>query len=148
VRALIQRVSHASVVVDDELTGSIEHGLLVFLGVAHADNEQIADKLLNKILNYRIFPDDNGKMNRNVQEVQGGLLIVSQFTLMAETDKGLRPGFSLAATPAEAERLYQLFIDAARTAYQFDKIATGKFAAHMKVSLLNDGPVTFLLEST
>ncbi len=133
--------------VDEKLSGSIEKGLLVFLGVAHADNEQIADKLLHKILHYRIFPDDNGKMNRNVQEAQGGLLIVSQFTLMAETDKGLRPGFSLAATPAEAERLYDYFVNAARAGYKIDKIATGQFAANMQVSLLNDGPVTFLLES-
>jgi D-tyrosyl-tRNA(Tyr) deacylase len=134
------------VAVDEKLVGRIEQGLLVFLGVAHADNEKIADKLLNKILQYRIFSDDNGKMNRNVQEVHGGLLIVSQFTLMAETDKGLRPGFSSAATPAEAERLYDYFVAASRSAYCMDKIATGQFAADMQVSLLNDGPVTFLLE--
>lgn len=145
-RALIQRVKHASVAVDDKLTGKIEQGLLVFLGVAHTDNAQIADKLLHKILHYRIFSDDNGKMNRNVQDVQGGLLLVSQFTLMAETDKGLRPGFSSAAAPAAAECLYNYFVEAAANAYKPEKIATGQFAANMQVSLLNDGPVTFLLE--
>jgi D-tyrosyl-tRNA(Tyr) deacylase len=145
-RALIQRVTHASVEVDLAPVGSIKNGLLVFLGVAHADNEQIASKLLHKILHYRIFSDEQGKMNRNVQEVQGGLLIVSQFTLMAETGKGLRPSFTGAGTPAEAERLYNYVVAQAQQLYMPERIATGQFAADMKVSLLNDGPVTFMLE--
>lgn len=145
-RALIQRVNYASVTVDDVLVGNIEKGLLVFLGVAHADNKKIANKLLHKILHYRLFPDDNEKMNRNVQEAQGALLIVSQFTLMADTQKGLRPSFTTAAPPAEAECLYHYFVEQAQSTYSADKIATGQFAANMQVSLLNDGPATFMLE--
>lgn len=145
-KALIQRVRHASVEVDGRLVGAIEKGLLVFLGVGHADREDVADRLLHKILHYRIFPDDNGKMNRNVQEAQGGLLIVSQFTLMADTGKGLRPSFTSAAAPAEAERLYDYFLVQARSMYLTEKIAAGQFAADMQVSLLNDGPVTFMLD--
>lgn len=145
-RALIQRVRHASVVVDERLVGQIDHGLLVFLGIAHGDGTAQADKLLHKILHYRIFAAADGRMNRNVQEVQGGLLLVSQFTLMADTSRGLRPGFSTAAAPVEAERLYDYFVATACRHYSHDKIATGIFAANMQVSLLNDGPVTFLLE--
>jgi D-tyrosyl-tRNA(Tyr) deacylase len=145
-RALIQRVKHASVVVNEELVGSIDQGLLVFLGVAHADNEQIADKLLHKILHYRIFSDEYGKMNRNVQEVQGGVLIVSQFTLMADTAKGLRPSFTPAAAPVLAEQLYLYTLSKAQFLYQADKVACGKFGADMQVYLQNDGPVTIMLE--
>jgi D-tyrosyl-tRNA(Tyr) deacylase len=146
VRALIQRVKNAQVTVDEKLVGKIEKGLLVFLGVAHGDNEQLADKLLHKILHYRIFSDEQGKMNRNVQEAQGSLLIVSQFTIMAETNKGLRPSFTSAALPAEAERLYKYFVTTAGKSYQVERVAAGQFAADMQVTLQNDGPVTFMLE--
>ena len=145
-KALIQRVSHASVVVDGEPMGDIQHGMLVLLGVAKEDDELVADKLLHKVLNYRIFSDDAGKMNLNVQQVKGELLVVSQFTLMADTDKGLRPGFSSAGAPDHADSLYQYFVKQAKQTYTSEKIKTGSFGADMKVSLLNDGPVTFMLE--
>lgn len=146
-RALIQRVSHVSVVVGAETVGSIGPGLLVLLGVGREDNHATADRLLHKVLNYRVFSDDSGKMNLDLQQVQGELLVVSQFTLMADTDKGLRPGFSVAAPPAQASQLYDYVIAQARLRYIPGKIQTGRFGADMKVSLLNDGPVTFLLES-
>ena len=145
-KALVQRVRHASVEVEGKVIGNINKGLLIFLGVGHDDTEAIADKLLHKVLHYRIFSDANGKMNCDVQDVQGDLLIVSQFTLMAETAKGLRPSFTPAAAPAEAERLYQYFASRAQAVYASGRIATGQFAADMQVSLLNDGPVTFMLE--
>ena len=143
-KGLIQRVSHAQVVVDGEVVGAIEQGLLLLLGVEQADTEQQADKLLHKVLNYRIFADGQGKMNLSVKDIGGGLLVVSQFTLAAETKKGLRPSFSSAANPALAEQLYQYFVTQARQ--QHNIVATGIFAADMKVSLCNDGPVTFMLE--
>lgn len=145
-KALIQRVSHASVDIDGITVAGIQQGLLVLLGVGRDDNEAIADKLLYKVLNYRIFSDDQGKMNLNLQQVNGELLIVSQFTLMADTDKGLRPGFSTAGSPDHANTLYQYFVNKAKQQYRDDRIKTGEFAADMKVSLLNDGPVTFMLE--
>lgn len=145
-RAHIQRVSQASVSVAGNTIGSIEQGLLVLLGVGHGDDASSADKLLQKVLNYRVFSDDGGKMNNNVMQQQGGLLIVSQFTLMADTQKGLRPSFTPAAKPDVAEALYDYFVAQAQDIYQEDKIATGQFAADMQVSLINDGPVTFLLE--
>jgi len=144
-KALIQRVKHASVEVEGELTGSIDGGILLLLGVEKGDTEADADKLLKKVLGYRIFSDDEGKMNLNVQQVGGGLLVVSQFTLVADTRKGMRPSFSSGATPAEGERLYDYFVEQARGVH--NPVATGQFAADMKVSLLNDGPVTFMLES-
>ena len=143
-RALIQRVSMAHVQVGDRVTGAIDQGLLVLLGVQKGDDRQSADRLLDKVLHYRVFSDDEGKMNLNVQQVEGGLLIVSQFTLAAETKKGLRPGFSLAADPADAEFLYDYMVSRART--QYSSAATGEFAGNMQVHLVNDGPVTFLLE--
>lgn len=143
-KGLIQRVSHAQVVVDGEVVGAIEQGLLLLLGVEQADTEQQADKLLHKVLNYRIFADEQGKMNLSVKDIGGGLLVVSQFTLAADTKKGLRPSFSGAANPALAEQLYQYFVMQARQ--QHNQVATGIFAADMKVSLCNDGPVTFMLE--
>lgn len=145
-KALIQRVSHASVTVEQENIGEIQQGLLVLLGVGHEDTEETARQLLNKILHYRIFSDENDKMNLNVQQVNGGLLVVSQFTLMADTAKGRRPSFTTAAKPDEAKRLYEFFVEQAQQTYTPDKIQTGQFAADMKVELLNDGPVTFLLE--
>ena len=143
-KGLIQRVSHAQVVVDGEVVGAIDQGLLLLLGVEQADTEQQADKLLHKVLNYRIFADEQGKMNLSVKDIGGGLLVVSQFTLAAETKKGLRPSFSSAANPALAEQLYQYFVTQAKQ--QHSIVATGIFAADMKVSLCNDGPVTFMLE--
>ncbi len=145
-KALIQRVQKASVKVDNEIIGQINQGLLVLLGVGHEDNDAKAKQLLDKILHYRIFSDQDDKMNLNVQDIEGGLLIVSQFTLMADTSKGRRPGFSSAAKPDEANRLYEHFVSLAKSAYKPDRIATGRFAADMQVSLVNDGPVTFMLE--
>ena len=143
-RALIQRVSQAKVEVDQQIVGEISHGLLVLLAVQKHDNEALADKLLDKLLAYRVFADADGKMNLNVQQVGGSLLIVSQFTLAADTQKGLRPSFSSAGSPALAESLYDYFV--AQAGKREVTVATGQFAADMQVSLTNDGPVTFLLE--
>jgi len=140
---LIQRVSEARVSVDNEITGEIGKGILLLLGVQRGDNEEKAARLLHKVLNYRIFPDELGRMNLSLLDCGFELLVVSQFTLAADTAKGLRPGFSSAAEPAEAERLYDHFVAAAE--HQVNT-RTGCFAADMKVSLLNDGPVTFWLE--
>ena len=140
--ALIQRVSQAKVDVNGETIGKIGKGLLVLLGVEKEDNREKADKLAEKVLNYRIFSDENDKMNLNVQQVKGELLIVSQFTLAAETQKGLRPSFSKGAPPALANELYEYFIQ--KCAGKLP-VSTGQFAADMQVSLTNDGPVTFWL---
>ncbi|WP_419813223.1 D-aminoacyl-tRNA deacylase [Bacterioplanoides sp.] len=140
---LIQRVIHARVEVDDTVTGKIDQGILLLLGVQKGDDEQKADKLLHKVLNYRIFSDANGKMNNSLLDIQGQLLVVSQFTLAAETQKGLRPGFSSAGSPDEAERLYNYVVAQAQ---QQVTTQTGRFGADMQVSLCNDGPVTFWLE--
>ena len=144
-RGLIQRVSSASVEVDGEIVGAIDQGILLLLGVERDDDIEALKKMLNKVLNYRIFSDADGKMNLSVSDIQGGLLVVSQFTLAAETRKGLRPGFSTAAAPQLAEELYEQFVELARQ--QHSQVATGRFGADMKVQLLNDGPVTFLLET-
>lgn len=141
---LIQRVKHASVTVNGEVTGEIQQGILLLLGIQKNDTEETANKLIEKILAYRIFSDENNKMNCNVQQVEGGVLIVSQFTLAADTKKGLRPSFSSAAPPAQAEALYDYFVMQMRSKHS--QIAAGIFAAHMQVSLINDGPVTFMLE--
>ncbi len=143
-KALIQRVNQASVSVDGDVVGSIGQGLLVLLGVEKQDDEAAADKLLKKMLNYRIFSDEDDKMNLSVLDVAGGVLLVSQFTLVADTKKGLRPSFSSAAKPADAERLYSYTVDSAKKLTE--NVQQGIFAADMKVSLLNDGPVTFMLE--
>lgn len=144
-KALIQRVSRASVDVDGQCVGAIDQGLLALVGVEKGDSDADADKLLHKLLHYRVFSDADGKMNQNVQQVDGGLLLVSQFTLAADTRKGLRPSFSSAAPPAEGERLFNYLVSQAQAAWQH--VATGEFGANMQVSLVNDGPVTFLLES-
>lgn len=144
-KALIQRVSSASVDVDNQRVGEINNGILVLLGVEKGDSREAADKLLKKIIGYRIFSDSDGKMNLNVQQTNGGLLIVSQFTLVAETKKGLRPGFSLGASPELGEELYEYFVTEAKKLNPI--VATGQFGADMQVSLVNDGPVTFWLES-
>lgn len=142
-RGLIQRVSKASVSVDGEVVGAIDRGILLFLGVDKDDDALKAEKLLDKILKYRIFPDAGGRMNCSVGDIGGGLLVVSQFTLSADTGKGLRPSFSSAATPADAQHLYELFVEKLKARHP--RVATGIFAADMEVSLINDGPVTFLL---
>ncbi|PRY71090.1 D-aminoacyl-tRNA deacylase [Halomonas ventosae] len=143
-KALIQRVKRASVEVDNREVGAIGTGLLALVGVEKGDDEAAADRLLHKLLHYRVFPDAAGKMNRNLQQAEGGLLLVSQFTLAADTRKGLRPGFSSAAPPAEGERLFHYLLERAHHAWP--EVASGEFAADMQVALVNDGPVTFLLE--
>jgi len=141
---LIQRVKKAAVDVDNERVGEIEQGLLLLLGLEKTDTEATANKLIDKILAYRIFADEKNKMNANVQQIKGGILVVSQFTLAADTQKGLRPSFSCAMPPAEAEKLYNYFV--AQLHLKHAKVATGIFAADMQVSLVNDGPVTFMLK--
>lgn len=138
---LIQRVSEAEVVVDGLSIGKIGQGMLVLLGVERDDGAPEIEKLSNKLANYRIFSDDNGKMNLNIQQVGGEMLIVSQFTLVADTQKGNRPGFSRGATPEHGNTIYQQFVDAVKA--KGIPVATGEFGADMKVSLINDGPVTF-----
>jgi D-aminoacyl-tRNA deacylase len=143
--ALLQRVSEAQVSVDGNVVGSIGTGLLVLLGVRPADDEMAARRLLERLLQYRIFSDAAGKMNLSLAQVQGDLLLVPQFTLAADTAKGLRPGFSTAAPPEQGRRLFDLFVQAARERH--GKVQTGVFGAHMQVSLTNDGPVTIWLEN-
>mgnify|MGYP000876554363 FL=1 len=139
-QALIQRVSQASVSIGGEVVGAIGHGLLVLLCAERGDTDAVADKLLAKLLKLRIFSDEAGKMNRSVQDVAGGLLIVSQFTLAADTSGGNRPSFTGAAAPDEGRRLYEHFVAQARRAHPV--VQTGRFAADMQVALVNDGPVT------
>ncbi len=143
--ALIQRVTSASVSIEGSVVGSINNGLMLLLGIEKQDTEQQADRLLQKVLAYRVFSDADGKMNLSLRDVQGGLLIVSQFTLAASTDKGLRPSFSSAKPPAEAEQLYEYFLNSAQAEHAV--VASGRFGADMQVALVNDGPVTFLLKS-
>ena len=142
-KAVLQRVSEASVTVDGEVIGRIGAGLLVLLCAERGDTDAHADRMLAKILKLRIFGDDAGKMNRSLQDVAGGLLVVSQFTLAADTSSGNRPGFSSAAVPAEGLRLYEYFVAQARLAHA--PVETGRFAADMRVALVNDGPVTIPL---
>jgi D-tyrosyl-tRNA(Tyr) deacylase len=142
---LLQRVTHASVVVEGATVGAIERGLLVLVGVERGDTEAQADRLLERLLTYRVFGDANQKMNLSVQDIAGGLLLVPQFTLAADTEKGTRPGFSTAAPPEEGLKLFAYFVDRAKTRHA--PVATGVFGADMKVSLLNDGPVTFWLQT-
>lgn len=143
-RALLQRVLEAKVVVDGKITGEIQQGILVFLGLGKDDNFEKGKKLIDKILKYRFFDDEQGKMGWNVSQANGGVLLVSQFTLMAQTQKGLRPYFGPAMPPQAAQVLYEQLVDYAKS--QFDQVETGIFAADMKVHLVNDGPVTFCLE--
>ncbi len=144
-KGLIQRVRHARVEVAGEIVGAIDQGLLVLVGVEREDDQARADKLLHKLLNYRVFGDEQGKMNRSLKDIGGGLLLVSQFTLAADTRSGLRPSFSSAAPPAHGEALYDSRLARARD--QHPEVACGRFGAEMQVHLVNDGPVTFLLES-
>ena len=141
---LLQRVSQAAVRVDGATVGEIGPGLLVLLGVQRGDTEAEADRLLERLVTYRVFDDADGRMNRSLLDIGGSLLLVSQFTLAAETRKGTRPGFSTAAAPADGERLYDYVVSRARQ--RVGTVATGRFGADMQVSLTNDGPVTFWLE--
>lgn len=145
-RAVVQRVSRARVTVDGEITGEIGRGILVLLGVSRADSENEVRYLLEKTLNLRIFEDDEGKMNLSVADIEGGLLVVSQFTLYGDARKGRRPSFIEAAAPAEANRLYEFFVAEARR--RLKSVATGRFQAMMDVELVNDGPVTIMLDSS
>jgi D-tyrosyl-tRNA(Tyr) deacylase len=145
VRVVIQRVTEASVKVGGVTVGVIQTGLLVFVGVTHADDTKDADYLADKIIQLRIFPDDTGRMNRNLLEAAGGLLVVSQFTLYGDCRKGRRPGFDQAAPPEQAKSLYQYFVERLRSSNTI--VETGVFQAEMKVHLVNDGPVTFVLDS-
>ena len=144
-KAVIQRVTSASVHVDGELIGSCGHGLLVLLGVAQGDTEEDLDRMLQKMVKLRIFEDENGKMNRSVQDIDGEMLVVSQFTLLANYKHGNRPDYLGAAAPAEANRLYEMFVEKAKSYVRH--VGHGQFGADMKVSLLNDGPVTIVMES-
>ena len=144
-KVLLQRVTQARVEIDGDCVGRIDAGLLVLLGLDKGDDRATADRILDKLLAYRLFADDAGKMNCRVVDVAGGILLVSQFTLSADTRKGLRPSFSSALPPPEAEQLYQYTLDRLRERHAV--VASGKFAADMQVSLTNDGPVTFLLEA-
>ena len=143
--ALIQRVSAARVEVDGEMTGAIEAGLLALIAVQPGDAEPQAERLLERLLGYRIFADAEGRMNRSLADTGGGLLLVSQFTLAADTKKGMRPGFSTAATPEEAERWFNRLVELAKKRHA--RVEIGRFGAHMQVHLVNDGPVTFWLEA-
>jgi D-tyrosyl-tRNA(Tyr) deacylase len=143
--ALIQRVTQAQVRVRTELTGAIDRGILAFIGVQREDTESDADRLLERLLSYRIFPDDLGRMNLDVRAIGGGLLLVSQFTLAADTRSGTRPGFSTAAAPERARQLFDFLVAQGRAAHP--TVATGEFGADMQVSLVNDGPVTFWLQT-
>jgi D-tyrosyl-tRNA(Tyr) deacylase len=142
---LIQRVNQAQVQVAGEEVGRIGRGLLVFVGVQRGDDEARAERLLHRLLGYRVFPDAEDRMNLSLRDAGGGLLLVSQFTLAADTRKGMRPSFSSAAPPAEGQRLFEYLAAAARAAHP--EVATGRFGADMQVQLVNDGPVTFWLET-
>ncbi len=141
---LLQRVAEASVCVGGETVGEIERGLMVLLGVEKGDTEAQADRLLERLLGYRVFPDENDKMNLSLRDIDGGLLLVPQFTLPADTRKGTRPSFTPAAPPAEGQRMFDYLVARARRAHPM--VETGRFGADMQVSLINDGPVTFWLQ--
>ena len=142
--ALLQRVTSASVVVDNIKIADANAGVVVFLAVQKQDTERTAEQMQQRILAYRMFADDDNKMNKNVCEINGDILVVPQFTLAANTNKGLRPNFSSAATPDHGKRLFDYFLDKLKAEYA--RVSSGKFAANMQVHLVNDGPVTFLLK--
>ncbi|MCI8510448.1 MAG: D-tyrosyl-tRNA(Tyr) deacylase [Lachnospiraceae bacterium] len=144
-RAVLQRVTQASVAVDGKTIGSIGTGFLIFLGVSDADDETVADKLADKICRLRIFEDEKGKTNRSLSDVDGELLVVSQFTLYADCRKGNRPGFTGAGDPGKANRLYEYFMERCKS--QVKRVEHGEFGADMKVELSNDGPFTLMLDS-
>lgn len=143
---VIQRVLHSQVKVDGEIVGSIDKGLLVLIGVDHEDTEEIADKMVRKLVNMRIFDDENGKTNLDLSAVGGGLLLISQFTLSADCKHGNRPSFTDAAGPEKANALYEYIIEKCKTTTDFP-VEKGVFGEHMEVSLLNDGPFTIILDS-
>jgi len=144
--ALIQRVSEASVQIGAQRVAHIGEGVLALIGIAHADEHATAERLLERVLGYRVFADADGRMNRSLRETGGGLLLVPQFTLAADTRKGTRAGFSTAAAPERAAALFDYLLECARSAHA--EVAAGQFGAHMQVALVNDGPVTFWLEVT
>jgi len=144
-KALLQRVDQAAVMIDGRVTGKIDQGLVVLLGVAAGDGEKDADYLFDKILNMRIFNDEESKFNRSLLQIGGGLLVISQFTLLADTRHGRRPSFSDAEMPEKAEALYNYFMNKVKGSGL--QVASGIFAAHMKVNLTNDGPVTIMIDS-
>lgn len=146
-RAVVQRVSRCSVTVDNRITGSINSGLLVLLGVSTKDTQKDLDYIVDKVLNMRIFCDDNDKMNLSVQDISGDIMDVSQFTLYGDVRKGRRPSFSASAPADTAKSWYEKFVETLRQIYKLGNIATGIFQADMDVELLNDGPVTILLDS-
>lgn len=146
-KGLIQRVTHASVTVDNEVISEIGSGLLLLLGVEKSDDSSTVRELCRKLLAYRVFPDDQGRMNRSLLDMGGSLLVVPQFTLAADTRSGSRPGFSVAARPESAEALFHEFVASCESQLGSDQIGQGRFGADMKVALVNDGPVTFLLEA-
>jgi D-tyrosyl-tRNA(Tyr) deacylase len=141
---LLQRVSSASVVIDSEIVGSINQGLLVLVGVQQDDDNVIAAQFIERILNYRVFSDENDKMNLSLRDIEGGLLLVPQFTLAANTKKGRRPSFTSAATPEHGKAIFYHMIDVARHSYGI--VESGVFGADMQIQLTNDGPVTFILD--
>ncbi len=143
--AVLQRASEGKVTVDDRITGEIDSGLVILLGVAQGDTESDADFLADRIAGFRVFNDDQGKMNRSIRDVNGSALVISQFTLAGDWRKGRRPSFTSAAPPEEGERLYEYFCDQLRKLEV--PVKTGEFGAMMKVSLINDGPVTFVMDS-
>jgi D-tyrosyl-tRNA(Tyr) deacylase len=143
--ALIQRVTHASVAIEGTEVGAIGRGILALVGIAAADGAAQRARLLEKVLAYRIFPDNAGKMNLNLRQIDGGLLLVPQFTLLADTSTGTRPGFSGAGSPGEARAKFEELVEHARATHP--EVACGRFGADMQVSLVNDGPVTFWLEA-
>jgi D-aminoacyl-tRNA deacylase len=142
---LLQRVRRARVLIDDKVVAAIDRGLLVLVGIEQGDNETNAERLLERILSYRVFPDDAGRMNLSLHDVDGGLLLVPNFTLAADTRKGMRPSFTPAAVPEEGERLFGYLTTRAEQRYH--RLQSGVFGAHMEVSLTNDGPVTFWLQT-
>jgi len=144
--ALVQRVTEARVEVDGEVVGAIGRGILALVGVERGDSEAQAERLVERVLGYRIFPDEDGKMNLSLLDIRGALLAVPQFTLAADTKKGTRAGFSTAAAPGEGMRLFDVFVKNSREKIPGTK--TGQFGADMKVSLVNDGPVTFWLQTS
>lgn len=144
-KALLQRAAEARVEVAGETVGAIGHGLLVLVGVEPTDTQAQADKLLHKLLHYRVFADSEGRMNRSLKDTGGGLLLVSQFTLAADTGSGMRPSFSSAAPPDLARALFDYLLERALALH--GQVQSGRFGAHMQVHLVNDGPVTFLLQA-
>lgn len=142
--ALIQRVTRAQVSINDQVFSAINTGILALIGLEKTDTTQNADKLIDKILNYRIFPDAEGKTNLNLKAIEGGLLLVPQFTLVAETNKGTRPGFSRGMAPKDGQEMFELIKDIAKAKHE--RVEVGEFGANMQVDLVNDGPMTFWLD--